>query len=213
MNMIAEKTVVRVLVLAAAAMVAAAWVRPAFAEDAKIRVAVVNAETVFTRYEAVKEISRSLKEKYKAKEEELESEKKRLEFEKDELTSKEPDGKAPSREFLQKANDLRLRMYDWEFKASKLTEEQEKEKKEKMEIVLRDMRAAIRAVAKEENVDVVLHAPASDLDLPAAGDEAGRQPPKTAAELLIRFRANPVLHFSPQIDLTEKVLNKLNVRK
>lgn len=193
------------------AMILAAETSYAAEGAVESHLAVVNAEDVFNSYEKVKAITKALKERFAPKEKELMAEKRKLEDDKNTLADEQSASKNKvTMDLLKRTNELRVRMFQWEEKAAKLTKEREKVKKEKMEEVLRDIRAAIRTVARKNGYDVVLHAPSFDLDAPAEDETGQRRAAQTATELLMRFRSNPVLYFDPKIDITQKVVDHLN---
>jgi hypothetical protein len=89
-------------------------------------------------------------------------------------------------------------------------------RKNDMRAVLNDIKTAIRVVGSAEKYDLVLRAPEfeDEFDPTRAEvkdkDDKEKNEPQSAAELVRKFRENPVLFFSTGVDITQKVIDKLN---
>ncbi len=119
-----------------------------------------------------------------------------------------------TREGITEIQQFQLAEFDIKQKLNKLAQEVEKQRMAKMKQVLREIRAAITFVAKSNNLDLVMRAPEYDDEgapsNPADAEERERDRPRTSAQLVRRFRENPVLFYSPKIDITSTTIKKLN---
>jgi Skp family chaperone for outer membrane proteins len=189
-------------------------------EGAK-RIGVVNVSRVFQASQKVQQIQKRLKEQFESKR--LELEKKQRELEQDMVTVKreqaemarEAASMQKQRTLFNKVQDLQAREFELKLQIREVGKTVEQVRMEEMKQVLKEIRAAIRDVGVAERLDLILRAPEYDEEgLPAvAGEDEAEQlkrAPKTASELVRRFRENPVLYFASGVDITEQVITKLN---
>ncbi|HLX62246.1 MAG TPA: OmpH family outer membrane protein [Planctomycetota bacterium] len=197
--------------IAAALMVAATMVLVqgiARAEDR--RIAVVSVSDVFAQYQRVKAVQDKLASEYKPKQDELQKKEREVKQHKEriEVDLRPKNDPALFREKIA----LEQEIFDLQSEYDKLTEEVEKRRKTEMQAILTEIKRAISDIGKGDKYDLVLRAPEYGIDFdpvkagqPRTGDEA-----VTAAELVRRFRDNPVLYYAPDTDITQKVITKLN---
>ena len=210
-------TRVLIAVLAAAVWCSTAGVAHAEAGDSK-RIGIVNVSRVFKAYLKVQDIQTKLKNQYKGQQDEMERRGKALKNASDNLKEQQAQAKAEDIEQQRRLfvlfQDLQLKEFELNADLSKLREKIEKEKMEQMKQVLKEIRAAIREVAQAERFDIVLRAPEYDeLGNPEVvmdDENPEQQAPKSAAELVRRFRENPVLFFTTGVDITGRAIDKLN---
>lgn len=179
------------------------------AEDRKI--AVVNVATVFTRYKKVKDIEANLKSQFEPTQNALEAEERdiRAKAEKNRIASADDDKAA--RVVLEEKVNLELKKFDLQVKAKKLYNDIEESRKVQMKNVLDEIRVVIGVIGRKFNYDLVMRAPefGDEFDPKKAGD-AQRDDNVSAAELVRRFRENPVLYYATNVDITEQVVELLN---
>jgi Skp family chaperone for outer membrane proteins len=203
-------------VLMAAVFVAGTAVSAA--EGAK-RIGVVNVSRVFQASQKVQQIQNRLKEQFEGKRNELE--KKQNELKQDMMNvraiqEKIQEGNTEEeRKLFTRVQDIQGREFDLKLQIREVGKDVERVRMEEMKQVLKEIRAAIRDVGAAEKFDLIMRAPEYDDEgLPAiaagAEDDADARAPKTAAELVRRFRENPVLYFEKSVDITDTVINKLN---
>lgn len=203
-------------VLMAAVFVAGTAVSAA--EGAK-RIGVVNVSRVFQASQKVQQIQNRLKEQFEGKRNELE--KKQNELKQDMMNvraiqEKIQEGNTEEeRKLFTRVQDIQGREFDLKLQIREVGKDVERVRMEEMKQVLKEIRAAIRDVGAAEKFDLIMRAPEYDDEgLPAiaagAEDDAEARAPKTAAELVRRFRENPVLYFEKSVDITDIVINKLN---
>lgn len=188
------------------------------AEGAK-RIGVVNVSRVFQASQKVQQIQKRLQDQFEGKRLELEKKQKELqddmmkvEARKNQLT---PGNVEEERNLFTRVQDLQAREFDLKLQIREVGKDVERVRMEEMKQVLKEIRAAIREVGVAEKFDLILRAPEYDdegLPAVAGGEEedADARSPKTATELVRRFRENPVLYFASGVDITEPVITKLN---
>ena len=183
-------------------------------EEAAKRIAVVNVSRVFKAYKKVQDIQDNLEKQFKARKEVLETEETNLQKD---MQATDVPGFTPDRDrtHLQKAQELQIRKFDLEKKKYDFLQEVEKARLEEMKQVLKEIRAVITTVGKGKQIDMVMRAPEYDWEGKPEGEQGKPAEPedttaKTSAELVRRFRENPVLYFSAGVDVTSDVINKLN---
>jgi Skp family chaperone for outer membrane proteins len=191
------------------------------AEGAK-RIGVVNVSRVFQASQKVQQIQNRLKEQFEGKRNELE--KKQNELKQDmmnvrALQERMQDGNADEeRKLFTRVQDIQGREFELKIQIREVGKDVERVRMEEMKQVLKEIRAAIRDVGAAEKFDLIMRAPEYDDEgLPAvaagtagAEEDAEGRAPKTAAELVRRFRENPVLYFEKGVDITDMVIAKLN---
>ena len=211
-------TRVLIAVLAAAVWCGAARVAHAEAVGDSKRIGIVNVSRVFKAYAKVQDIQNKLKNQYKGQQDEMERRGKALKSASDNLKAQQEEAKPEDVEQQRRLfvlfQDLQLKEFELNADLRKLREKIEKEKMEQMKQVLKEIRAAIREVAQAERFDIVLRAPEYDeLGNPEVvmdDENPEQQAPKSAAELVRRFRENPVLFFTTGVDITGRAIDKLN---
>jgi len=179
------------------------------------RIAVVNVMRVFDAYKKVSDIKTQLKAQGEPVQKELEGKSKELQDLRAKIAQAQ-ENKPDSEEVLMMIQDFQVKEYRFKAAVKKTREDQEKVYMEKMKQVLIDMKAAIAQVGKEDKFDLILRAPEYDDFLSPAGkpnggaDDPNDTQPRSAMELVQRFRENPVLFFSQGVDVTERVISILN---
>ncbi len=180
------------------------------AEDAR-RIAVVNVSRVFNAYDKVKYVQEKMEKTFDADRKMIEKDGTELKKWEDRIKVDPRDPKS-NLEFFKEIQRFELGKMELESRFRKLAEDVEKRRKEEMKLVLNDIRAAIRAIGTSEKYDLVLRAPEFDEDFdPTKNANADKSnEPQSAAELVRKFRENPVLYFSTGVDVTQLVIDKLN---
>lgn len=188
-------------------------------EGAK-RIGVVNVSRVFQASQKVQQIQTRLKDQFEGKRLELEKKQKELEQDMMNVRARQRNMTDASvqdeKNLFTRVQDLQAREFDLKIQIREVGKTVEKVRMDEMKQVLKEIRAAIREVGMAEKFDLILRAPEYDDEgLPevAGGNEAEEQEaraPKTATELVRRFRENPVLYFASGADITEQVITKLN---
>jgi len=197
----------KIVVLACAILLAQSGLR---AEDVR-RIGVVNVSRVFNSYAKVKDVQERMEKLFDADRKGIEKDGTDLKKWEDRLKVDPRDPKT-NLEFFQEIQKFDLAKLQLDLRFRKLAEEVEKRRKDEMKAVLNDIKAAIRAVGTAEKFDLVLRAPEFDdeFDPKRAAGEENKNEPQSAAELVRKFRENPVLYFSQGVDVTQKVVDKLN---
>jgi outer membrane protein len=198
-----------------AVMVAAAlWValgRPACAEEK--RIAVVNVSRVFDAYVKVKDVEEKMKKLYETEDQAVKRDQTELKKWEDKLkVNPLPNDNVEKFKEIQK---FELAKLEFQLRIRKLNQEVEEKKKNEMREVLNDIKKAIRDVGNAEKFDLVLRAPEfEDIFDPSkmSADDKKKEDEQatSAAELVRKFRENPVLYFSQGVDVTDKVIAQLN---
>jgi Skp family chaperone for outer membrane proteins len=179
------------------------------AEDAK-RIGVVNVSRVFGQYAKVKDVQEKMEKLFDADRKAIEAQGNDLKKWEDRLKVDPRDPKT-NIEFFKEIQKFDLAKLELDMKFRKLAEEVEKRRKDEMKLVLNDIKGAIRAVGTAEKFDLVLRAPEFDDEFnPEKKDAQPQNEGQSAAELVRKFRENPVLFFSTGVDVTQKVIDKLN---
>lgn len=184
-------------------------------EVAGRRIAVVNVSRVFTAYVRVKDVTDKMEKLFDARRKEIQKEDNDLKVWEDRLRIDPRDPKT-NIEFFKEGQKFQLARLELDMKFRDLALGIEEKKKSEMKNVLNDIKSAIRAVGAQEQFDLVLRAPEFDdeFDPSKAAGPDGKDDPKkageSAAELVRKFRENPVLFFSQGVDVTDKVIGKLN---
>jgi Skp family chaperone for outer membrane proteins len=195
-----------------AALVAAVVSGAARAEERHI--GVVNVSSVFSSYARVKDVQETLKKEFDPQQKEISAEEAHLKdltanFQSEAQLS--PDAENDPKLFRSKQN-LDKRTFDYKAMVKKVYTDIEERRKNEMKSVLKDIKKTIREIAVGQKFDLVLRAPefAEEFDKAKAGADPAEDEPKTAAELVRRFRENPVLYFSTGVDITSQVIDQLN---
>ena len=178
-------------------------------EDAVKRVGIVDVSRVFQEYQKVKDVENNMQKKYDPDKKTLEKEEGDLRAREDELKIVQ-DTQSKDRNYILKVQKFQLDKFDFDSKVAALEAKVGKEKTEEMKKVLNEIKAAIRFIGAEEKLDLVLRAPDFDTEFDPSRNDRERDEPKSASELVRRFRENPVLYYNQTIEITKKVFEKLN---
>lgn len=200
------------LTLALATVVLTAAAR---AEDK--RIAVVNVSDVFGRYDKVKSVQDTLEKEYAPTQKALQATESKLKAWKEtiDIEIQQSGGATKNKKLFDEKQKFENAMFDFQAEYEGLLQKVEERRKNEMKRVLADIRSAIAAIGKAEKFDLVLRAPdyTGDFDEVKAGATAAQREADSkisAAELVRRFRDNPVLYFASGVDITEKVIFMLN---
>jgi Skp family chaperone for outer membrane proteins len=179
------------------------------AEDAK-RIGVVNVSQIFAAYTKVKDVQDALVNLFDADRKAIEAKGKDLKKleERIRLDPRDPKRDIP---FFREIQAFELQKMQFENDYQELARRVEDERTKKMKDVLNKIKAAIRAVGTAEKFDLILRAPEFEDEFdpnPKPGEKPDES--KSAAELVRKFRENPVMYFSQGVDVTGKVITKLN---
>ena len=184
---------------------------PVKAEDSK-RIAVVNVSRVFAAYQRVKDVQQKMESLFEPDRKAIEKENADLKKQEDIIRLNPSDPKKDIN-FFKQIQQFELKKAELEMKFQELYVRVEDKRKEEMKKVLNEIKAAIRTVGTNEKFDLILRAPEFDDEFDAdkgkGGDEK-KDEPKSAADLVRRFRENPVMFFSQGVEVTDKVISKLN---
>lgn len=194
----------------AASVMLAGYARAGQAGEESKRIAVVNVSRVFKAYKKVTDIQTRLEALFEQRKKAIIAKEEQLQ--KDiQVMKMDPEDPQKNRAKLVKMQQLEVAKFDLDKEKYEFAIEVEKKRLEEMKQVLKEIRAAISDTGKAEKIDMVLRAPEYDMegnpesDKPEEKDEA-----QTSQELVRRFRENPVLYFSQGVDITQKVITKLN---
>ncbi|MBI3832026.1 MAG: OmpH family outer membrane protein [Planctomycetes bacterium] len=196
----------------AAMVLVSGYARAGQAGEESKRIAVVNVSRVFKAYKKVTDIQTRLEALFEQRKKAII--KKEDDLQKDiQVMKMDPEDPQKNRAKLIKMQQLEIAKFDLDKEKYEFAIEVEKKRLEEMKQVLKEIRAAISDTGKAEKIDMVLRAPEYDMEgnpeadatKPEEKDEA-----QTSSELVRRFRENPVLYFSQGVDITSKVITKLN---
>ena len=181
------------------------------AEDAK-RIGVVNVSQVFSAYTKVKEVQDKLEKLFDADRKAIDKKAKDLKALEEKIRL---DPRDPKRDvaFFKEIQNFELAKMSLEMEYQDLFKRVEEKRRDEMKGVLNDIKAAIRAIGTAEKYDLILRAPEfeDEFDPKATAEEnKQREESRSAAELVRKFRENPVMYFSQGVDVTGKVIAKLN---
>lgn len=183
------------------------------AEDGAKRIGVVNVSRVFNAYQKVKDVQDKMTRLFDTERKSIEKEGQDL---KKRQTEIEVDPGNPKTDLVlfQKIQALELDKMKLEMRFQKLAQQVEDQRKNEMKAVLNEIKNAIRVVGTAEKFDLVLRAPEfeDEFDPTKATmkDKEEKNEPQSAADLVRKFRENPVLFFSTGVDVTQKVIEQLN---
>lgn len=181
------------------------------AEETK-RIAVVNVSLVFKAFQKVKDVQSKMEKLFEPDKKAIEADGQKLKAWEDKMRV---DGRDPKVDidFFRQIQQFELAKMELEKKFRDLREKVESQRKDEMKGVLKDIKNAIRDVGTREKFDLVLRAPEFDEDIVVGGEKTAaekEEEPRSATELVRRFRENPVLYFAQGVDVTSKVIAKLN---
>jgi len=192
-----------------AAFVAGPFAAGARAEDEK-RIAVVNVSQVFKAYLKVKDVQDKMEKLFNPEQEKLKSDERELKVYEDKLKIDPRPQEDPG--LFKEMQTFQAQKFDLERRYKKLVTDVEEKRKDEMKGVLNDIKAAIRAIGAKEKFQLILRAPEfdEDFDPNAKTETKPEDQPKSAAELVRKFRENPVMYFANEVDVTAKIIIKLN---
>jgi Skp family chaperone for outer membrane proteins len=196
-----------VLILCSALLLVPNTVR---AEETSKRIAVVNVSRVFAAYQRVKDVQTKMESLFEPDRKGIEKESADLKKQEDIIRLNPSDPKKDIN-FFKQIQQFELRKAELDVKFQDLYQRVEDRRKDEMKKVLNEIKAAIRFVGTAEKFDLILRAPEFDdeFDDKKTAEEK-KDEPKSAADLVRRFRENPVMYFSQGVEVTDKVITKLN---
>lgn len=174
------------------------------------RIGVVNVSRVFNAYQKVKDVQERMEKLFEAERNNIQKEGLDLKKWQDRLSVETRDPKKDMNLFKE-LQRFELAKMELDVRFQNLALEVEKKRKEEMKVVLNDIKASIRAVGTGDKFDLVLRAPEFEDEFdPAKQPNDQQNEMQSAAELVRKFRENPVLFFNQGVDVTQKVIDKLN---
>jgi Skp family chaperone for outer membrane proteins len=185
------------------------------AEEGAKRIAVVNVSRVFNAYQKVKDVQDKMGKLFDPERSAIEKEGLELK-QRQEVLQVEPGDPKRDINLFKKIQQFELDKMTLDLNFQKLAQRVEEARKNEMKNVLNDIKTAIRVVGSSERFDLVLRAPEFEDEFDPAKAAAvkdkdkEKEEPQSAAELVRKFRENPVLFFSTGVDVTQKVIDKLN---
>jgi Skp family chaperone for outer membrane proteins len=182
------------------------------ADEGAKRIGVVNVSQIFAAYVKVKDVQDKLVNLFDADRKAIEAKGKELKKLEERLRL---DPRDPKRDisFFREFQGFELQKMQLENDYQELARRVEEKRTSEMKEVLNRIKAAIRAIGTSEKFDLILRAPEFEDEFdPKATPEANKEheDSKSAAELVRKFRENPVMYFSQGVDVTGKVITKLN---
>lgn len=177
------------------------------------RIAVVSISRVFKSYKKVARVEQRLKEEFSVRQKRMKTEADKLRDWELKISAQVDETKPKPRELIVEIQHFELAKLDLNERVRDLGKAVEERQMAEMKQVLREIRAAIRAVARKGRYDLIVRAPEFDSEgnriSPTVGDPESESP-RTSAELVRRFRENPVLFFASSVDVTSDVISALN---
>jgi Skp family chaperone for outer membrane proteins len=174
------------------------------------RIGVVNVSRVFNAYQKVKDVQERMEKLFEAERNNIQKDGLDLKKWQDRLSVETRDPKKDINLFKE-FQRFELAKMELDLRFQNLATDVEKKRKEEMKLVLNDIKGAIRAVGVQEKFDLVLRAPEFDDEFdPNKPEEEKKDEGQSAAELVRKFRENPVMYFSQGVDVTQKVIDRLN---
>lgn len=176
------------------------------------RIGVVNVSRVFNSFQKVKDVQEKMEKLFETQRNNIQKDGLDLKKWQDRL-SVDPRDPKTNIEMFQEIQRFELTKMQLDIRFQNLAKDVEKQRKEEMKQVLNDIKAAIRNVGLAEKFDLVLRAPEFDDEFDpnkAAEKKKEEDELQSAAELVRKFRENPVMYFSQGVDVTQKVVDRLN---
>ena len=181
------------------------------ADEGAKRIAVVNVSRVFNAYQRVQDVQKKMESLFEPDRKAIEKEAAELKKQEDylRLNPKNPDKDI---DFFKQVQAFELHKKEVDLKFQELYQRVEDKRREEMKKVLNEIKGAIRYVGSQERYDLIMRAPEFDdeFDEKKAADDTKKDEAKSAADLVRRFRENPVMYFSQGVEVTDKVIAKLN---
>jgi Skp family chaperone for outer membrane proteins len=175
------------------------------------RIGVVNVSRVFNSFQKVKDVQERMEKLFETQRNNIQKDGLELKKWQDRLSVDTRDPKT-NIEMFKEIQRFELTKMDLDLRFQNLAKEVEVKRKEEMKQVLNDIKAAIRNVGTAEKFDLVLRAPEFDdeFDPNKSAEKKEQEEAQSAAELVRKFRENPVMYFSQGVDVTQKVIDRLN---
>lgn len=184
----------------------------------ELKMGVVNVPRVFEGYARVKDGQEKLRKEFGPEESVLEKTEVELRKLKDKLEV-DPRPKTDLN-FYMEFQKLQFMTLEHENRKRDVMKRAAEKQREEMKQILTEMRNAIRVVSASEGMHFIMRAPewedsmgAGTAMTPAAGadkDEKDSKEPKTAQMLVGLFRENPLIHYTPSMDISDRVIKLLN---
>jgi Skp family chaperone for outer membrane proteins len=178
-------------------------------DGATKRIAVVNIARVFNACQKVKDVQEKLSKLFEGERNTLAKEDRTLK-DWEEKVKTDPRDPKTNIDFFKEIQRLELARMEFNERVRKLGESMENQRKIEMKEVLNLIKISIRAVGTADKYDLILRAPEFDEMFernPAAPEQEANV---SSGELVRRFRENPVMYYSQGVDITEKVISKVN---
>jgi Skp family chaperone for outer membrane proteins len=205
-----SRTFLAALLCAVIGFGTAAQVRAEGADDGSARrIAVVNIARVFNACQKVKDVQDKLVKLFDGERKAMEKDDKTLKDWEDKVKMDPRDPKT-NIEFFKEIQRLELARMDFNERMRKLGNEMEDRRKTEMKEVLNLIKTSIRSVGNAEKYDLILRAPEFDEMFERNPAQPDQDANISSAELVRRFRENPVMYYSQGVDITEKVITKVN---
>ena len=181
------------------------------ADEGAKRIAVVNVSRVFNAYQRVQDVQKKMESLFEPDRKAIEKEAAELKKQEDylRLNPKDP---AKDIDFFKQVQTFELHKKEVDLKFQDLYQRVEDKRRDEMKKVLNEIKGAIRYVGGQEHYDLIMRAPEFDdeFDEKKSPDDVKKEEAKSAADLVRRFRENPVMYFSQGVEVTDKVIAKLN---
>jgi Skp family chaperone for outer membrane proteins len=180
------------------------------AADETKRIGVVNMTLVFESYAKVKDVQDELTKLFEQEQKAIHDKSVKL---KDREAVLRTDGRPKTDiNFFKEVQLFELAKMTLELEFQELAKRVEEKRRDKMLIVLNNIKTAIRFIGTAEKYDLIMRAPEFDGEFKsdATPEDKKKLESKTADELVRKFRDNPVMYFAPGVDITGKVIAKLN---
>lgn len=193
------------------------FTRTGTGEEAAKRIAVVNVARVFNAYQRVADVREKMRKLFDAEYKAIENSYNDLRTRQNEIDVK-MNTRNPKTdiEFLKEVQAFELDKLKLENRHQNMRQKEDEQNKNEMKTVLNDIKSAIRTVGTAEKFDLVLRAPEYEDEFDPAKaaakdkEDKDKVEPQTAADLVFKFRQNPVLYFATGVDITQKVIEQLN---
>lgn len=186
----------------------------------ELKMGVVNIPRVFEGYARVKDGAEKLRKEFGPEETVLEKTEIELRKLKDKLEV-DPRPKTDLN-FYTEFQKLQFMTLEHENRKRQVMQRAADKQREEMKQILTEMRNAIRVVSASEGMHFVMRAPEWEDSMGsgtaltpaatpgAAADEKESKEPKSAQMLVGLFRENPLIHYTPSMDISERVIKLLN---
>jgi len=186
----------------------------------ELKMGVVNIPRVFEGYVRVKDGAEKLRKEFGPEETVLEKTEIELRKLKDKLEV-DPRPKTDIN-FYTEFQKLQFMTLEHDNRKRAIMQRAAEKQREEMKQILTEMRNAIRVVSASEGMHFIMRAPewedsmgagtslAPAAGTPGAADEKESKEPKSAQMLVGLFRENPLIHYTPSMDISDRVIKLLN---